>query len=86
MRYEFDWDPGKASANINKHEVAFEEAIGVFEDPLALSVPDYSGSADEERWITIGASGTIRVRVTSERDGVRRPLMRSKRACPRSSA
>ena len=37
MRFEFDWDPAKAESNRRKHGVAFEDAMGVFADPLALS-------------------------------------------------
>jgi uncharacterized protein len=55
-RFEFDWDPGKAVANLIKHEVAFEEAMTVFLDPLALSRPDDDDAEIEERWITIGLS------------------------------
>lgn len=53
----FEWDPVKASRNLAKHEVSFEQAMGVFADPLALSVLDRTAPAGEERWITIGASG-----------------------------
>jgi hypothetical protein len=33
----FEWDEDKASANVRKHGVAFEQAIKVFEDPHARS-------------------------------------------------
>jgi uncharacterized protein len=52
-RIEFDWDPAKAAANLAKHGVAFEDAMEVFLDPLALTRPDPDVSV-EERWITIG--------------------------------
>jgi uncharacterized DUF497 family protein len=54
---QFDWDPGKATANIAKHGVSFEEAMLVFGDPLALSIPDPQPTDAEERWITIGMAG-----------------------------
>jgi uncharacterized protein len=54
IRFEFDWDPAKAESNRRKHGVTFEEAIGVFADPLALSVLDIESGQDEERWVTIG--------------------------------
>ncbi|EJW11612.1 hypothetical protein A33M_2971 [Rhodovulum sp. PH10] len=53
----FDWDPAKAASNLVKHGVAFDEAMTVFRDPLALSVLD-PDSADEERWITLGSAAT----------------------------
>jgi hypothetical protein len=58
QRLLFDWDPAKAAANASKHGVTFEQAMGVFDDPLALSVLDPAAPTGEERWVTIGlASG-----------------------------
>jgi uncharacterized protein len=54
FRYEFEWDPLKAETNFSKHEVEFDRAAGVFQDPLALTLRDEEHSADEERWITLG--------------------------------
>lgn len=54
MRFEFDWDPAKAETNRRKHGVAFEDAMGVFGDPLALSRLDDESGQGEERWVTIG--------------------------------
>jgi uncharacterized DUF497 family protein len=56
VRFEFDWDPGKAAANLVKHGVSFEDAMLVFADPLALSRLDDLTESSEERWITIGLS------------------------------
>jgi uncharacterized protein len=54
MRFEFDWDPAKAESNRRKHGIAFEDAMGVFADPLALSRLDEESGQGEERWVTIG--------------------------------
>lgn len=53
-RIQFDWDPAKAAANLLKHGVAFRDAMLVFDDPLAVSVPDPKVAGSEERWITMG--------------------------------
>jgi uncharacterized DUF497 family protein len=53
-RYEFEWDPAKSKANIAKHGVAFELAMTVFNDPLAMSRFDDDHSDDEPRWVTLG--------------------------------
>jgi uncharacterized protein len=53
-RIEFDWDPAKAASNRAKHGVSFEDAMGVFLDPLALSRRDVDHGEREERWVTIG--------------------------------
>jgi uncharacterized DUF497 family protein len=54
MRFEFDWDPAKATSNLAKHGVSFEDAMPVFLDPLALSRPDEDSGIGEERWVTMG--------------------------------
>ena len=58
--YEFEWDPAKARANLNKHEVDFESAAKLFQDPLALTIPDNEHSETEPRWITLGKDATGR--------------------------
>lgn len=42
----FEWDPAKAASNLRKHGVAFEEAVTVFADPLALVFEDESDPAN----------------------------------------
>jgi uncharacterized DUF497 family protein len=37
---DFEWNRAKAAANKRKHGVAFEEAVTVFGDPLALTFSD----------------------------------------------
>jgi len=60
---QFEWDPGKATANQAKHGVSFEEAMSVFGDPLATTVPDPNHSQSEERFLTTGRSTQQRVLV-----------------------
>jgi hypothetical protein len=36
----FEWDPAKATENLRKHRVTFEEAATVFDDPLADTYND----------------------------------------------
>lgn len=52
----FEWDPAKASANVKKHGITFDEAATVFLDPMALSGPDPDHSLDESRYISFGMS------------------------------
>ncbi len=56
MSLQFEWDSQKASANLRKHGVSFEEAIAVFGDALARIHDDPAHSADEQREIIIGHS------------------------------
>ena len=60
-RFEFDWDLAKAASNLAKHDIAFEDAMTVFADPLALSRPDDGHGTPEERWITIGLSHSTKL-------------------------
>jgi uncharacterized protein len=57
----YEWDPLKATANVRKHGVSFEEAASVFLDRAALTFVDPDHSEDEERAITIGRSARRRV-------------------------
>ena len=58
---EIEWDPAKARANLAKHGISFEEAVTVFGDPLATTVPDTGHSVEEERFLTTGLSSGGRV-------------------------
>ncbi len=51
------WDPVKDRSNRRKHGISFGQARAVFDDPLAVSVPD--PDAPEERWITVGHAGSL---------------------------
>jgi uncharacterized DUF497 family protein len=58
---KFEWDVTKAAENLEKHQVSFEEARSVFEDPLYVDFYDPDHSQDEHRYIIIGASNKGRV-------------------------
>lgn len=71
---QFEWDPRKEASNRRKHGVEFREAATVFGDPLAMTFPDTDHSLSEQRFLTIGASGSGRVLVlahTEEADKIR---------------
>jgi uncharacterized DUF497 family protein len=51
---EFEWDFGKADANLRKHGVSFEEAIEVFFDPQRIETFDDRENYGEDRWKTVG--------------------------------
>jgi uncharacterized protein len=50
----FEWDEKKNQLNSGKHDVRFETAIRVFDDPYAITVRD-EFCEEEVRWITVGA-------------------------------
>ena len=65
----FDWDLRKASANIRKHGVSFQEAASIFGDPLSITFTDPDHSNNECRFITFGLSLQKRMLVISHKDG-----------------
>ena len=52
----YEWDPQKALVNLKKHKIDFADAVGVFEDPLAITVPD--DRHEEARFVT-GHKGVV---------------------------
>jgi uncharacterized DUF497 family protein len=52
----FEWDRGKAEANLRKHRVSFDEAASVFFDTLSVTIPDPDHSIAERRFVTMGVS------------------------------
>jgi uncharacterized DUF497 family protein len=63
----FEWDADKASKNVEKHQVSFEEAATVFDDPMFITFIDDEHSLDEERYITIGLSSRGRLLIFGPR-------------------
>jgi len=57
----FEWDERKAAANAKMHGVSFDEARSVFFDERARLIDDPDHSADEERFILLGLSSTLRL-------------------------
>jgi hypothetical protein len=59
----FEWDEDKNRQNIKKHGVSFQEAQAVFLDENAMRFFDPDHSQDEDRFIMLGMSFRLRVRV-----------------------
>ena len=58
---EFEWDASKAQANRRKHGIDFADAVEVFYDRRAVTIPD--DFPTEERFVTIGTDALSRVLV-----------------------
>jgi uncharacterized DUF497 family protein len=54
VRRRFEWDPAKATRNLRKHGVSFDDATDVFYDDWA--VIEESPDPDEERFTVVGMS------------------------------
>jgi len=52
----FEWSARKASSNLAKHGVSFDEARTVFEDPLGRIADDPRHSVGEARHVLLGHS------------------------------
>ena len=59
----FEWDDKKNASNIRKHGVSFEEAQTVFFDENAIEFDDPDHSIQEERFILLGLSQSLKVLV-----------------------
>ena len=59
MKYQ--WDKTKATSNLKKHGIEFADAVSVFSDELAITIPE--NRFDEERFVTIGMDGFGRISV-----------------------
>ena len=82
----FEWDPGKARANLRKHGVDFADAATIFDDPLAVTISEED--SEERRFVTIGTDATggllvvvyawrgERIRIISARGATRRERRR----------
>ena len=60
---DFEWDEHKNQVNRKKHGVWFEEAQQVFDDSNAIMFFDHDHSKNEDRFILLGLSASVRVLV-----------------------
>jgi uncharacterized DUF497 family protein len=68
LELEFEWDEQKAKTNQRKHNISFEEACTVFDDPLSINFDDPDHSTEENRYIIIGLSNQGRFLFVSHTD------------------
>lgn len=62
---KFEWDTEKAQKNLKKHNVSFDEAQTVFDDPLATIFNDEWNSFGEHRELIIGYSNKRQLLIVS---------------------
>jgi uncharacterized DUF497 family protein len=58
---KFEWDTRKATANLKKHGISFDEAKSAFFDAQAKLIDDPDHSEDEDRFILLGLSHSLRI-------------------------
>jgi len=54
--YRFEWHSQKATINLKKHSISFDEASTVFVDPFACIFDDLDHSENDLREIIVGHS------------------------------
>ncbi len=57
----YQWNRDKAATNLRKHGIDFADAVSVFSDGLAITIPEER--FDEEWFVTIGVDAFARVLV-----------------------
>ena len=58
---EFEWDEPKATANLKKHQISFEEAKSIFFDEFGVQFFDEDRSSNEERFLMLGMSSRAKL-------------------------
>lgn len=61
MTLRFEWDKRKATANLLKHRISFDEAKSVFFDEYARLIDDPDHSDEEDRFVLLGLSRALRL-------------------------
>ena len=85
----FEWDPPKAAANLEKHQVSFEGAKSVFFDEFAVQFFDSDHSSDEERFLMLGMSSGAKLLIVCHCERERGEIIRiisARKATKRESA
>ena len=85
----FEWDPPKAAANLEKHQVSFKEAKSVFFDEFAVQFFDSDHSSDEERFLMLGMSSGAKLLIVCHCECERGEIIRiisARKATKRESA
>ena len=65
IELRFEWDLKKAQQNKRKHGVSFEEAETVFADDFAILIDDPDHFDQEDRFVLMGLSASLRTLVVS---------------------
>jgi uncharacterized DUF497 family protein len=86
-KVKFEWDDKKNASNIRKHGVSFDDAESCFEDDFAEVFPDHRHSENEERFVLLGMSLTLKTlvvifteRSTSSKDEICNRIISARKA------
>ena len=85
----FEWDEAKASANLKKHHVSFEEAKSTFYDEFGVQFFDDEHSEEEERFLMLGMSSLAKLLIVchcERAQGATIRIISARKASKRESA
>jgi uncharacterized DUF497 family protein len=74
----FEWDDARNSANITKHEIDFEDAIGIFESSVLIRTDDRRDYG-EVRVVAVGVVDNPELAVVYTVRGTRRRIISARR-------
>ena len=63
LELRFEWDPKKSRTNVRLHGLSFEEASTAFLDENAILIDDPDHSSEEESFVLLGLSSSLRLLV-----------------------
>jgi uncharacterized protein len=75
----FEWDAAKNAANLEKHGIDFEDAIGIFDGPV-LEQPDDRRDYGEQRIVAFGVVEDRELAVVYTIRGTHRRIISARRA------
>jgi uncharacterized DUF497 family protein len=75
----FEWDAAKNAANLAKHGIDFEDAIGIFDGPV-LERPDDRRDYGEQRIVAFGVVEARELAVVYTTRGTHRRIISARRA------
>ena len=85
----FEWNSSKATVNLRKYQVSFEEAKTVFYDELAVQFFDDDHSGGEDRFLLLGMSMHMKLLIVchcEREDGAVIRIISARKATKRESA
>jgi len=53
----FEWDPGKAASNLEKHGISFDDIVELYRDPFRIEFDSTRPGDSEVRFRTVGWAG-----------------------------
>jgi uncharacterized protein len=76
----FEWDALKAATNLKRHKISFREACRVFDDFFAVVEQDLTEDYGEDRFVAIGAIGSLLITVVFTERGNRIRIISARKA------